>query len=293
MNRRRFLAVSAAALTASPTRAETARWRGVALGAEAEITLRGDPVGAERALAAARRTMAEAEALFSLYREDSALSRLNREGRLKPPPRFADLIALCDRLWRATDGRFDPTVQPLWGALATGGDAAAARRLIGWDRVEVADEVVLAQGQALTLNGVAQGFATDMVAEALAAEGFGETLVNIGEFRAGEGDWRVGVADPNGGLLRIATLHRSAIATSSPMVMALGDGSHIIGPNGETPVWNTVSIEAKTAALADGLSTGLCLVGKDEAVRMARSVPGVSRITLAQNGDFNVIDLTP
>ena len=135
MNRRRFLAISATALIASPARAGTVRWRGVALGAEAEITLRGDPARAERALAAARRSLAEAEALFSLYRADSALSRLNREGRLNPPPRFAELMRLCDTLWRATGGRFDPTVQPLWRALATGGDAAAARRLIGWATV--------------------------------------------------------------------------------------------------------------------------------------------------------------
>ena len=65
----------------------------------------------ERSLAEVRRL----EAVFSLYREDSALVALNRHGVLVAPP--ADLVALlaeCRRYWELTGGAFDPTVQALW-----------------------------------------------------------------------------------------------------------------------------------------------------------------------------------
>ena len=74
---------------------------------------------------------------------------------------------------RATGGAFDPSVQPLWQALARGGDVEAARALTGWERVTIGQDITLAPGQALTFNGIAQGFATDVVTDLLASRGFG------------------------------------------------------------------------------------------------------------------------
>ena len=61
------------------------------------------------------------------------------------------ILALCDRLHRATDGRFDPIVQPLWRALAEGRDTEPARAANGWGRVRLGDAVRLGAGQALTM----------------------------------------------------------------------------------------------------------------------------------------------
>lgn len=285
LNRRRFLTVAAAAVAApswAGARTDTTRWRGAALGAEAVITLRGPEERAAAALAGARAALEEAERLFSLHDPASALSRLNAEGAARVPPRFADLLDLCRRLHRATRGRFDPTVQPLWRALATGGDPSRARALIGWDRVSHdGARIRLAPGQALTLNGVAQGVATDMVTEALAAEGFAETLVNIGEFRAGGGRWRVGVEDPSAGLVTTATLERTAIATSSPGATMVGGRPHILSPHpGRAPRWSTISVEAETAALADGLSTAFCLMDRPEIEAAALAAGGVRRVVM-------------
>lgn len=289
MNRRRFLSISAAALVAAPARAETTRWRGVALGAVAEITLRGPGDSAARAITAARRAMGEAEALFSLYRADSTLSRLNRDGEVSAPKQFLALMRLCDRLHDLTGGHFDPTVQPLWAALATGGDIDAARDLVGWSRISV-DPMRLAAGQALTLNGIAQGYATDMVTAALAAEGFAETLVNIGEFRAGRGRWKIGVEDPDHGLVRTVALTNRAIATSSPTATMISGQSHILSPFEATPLWSTVSVEADSAALADGLSTGFCLMDVAAIEGVTMRLDEVHKVTLvAANGDIRVL----
>lgn len=286
-----MVAAASAALASGRARAGGAEWRGVALGAAATITLRGDESRAEAALARARLALEEAEALFSLHRPTSALSVLNRDGAVRAGPLFTALLRISDQLHRATGGRFDPTVQPLWRALAEGGDLSAARRLIGWERVGIGARTRLGEGQALTLNGVAQGFATDLVSEALAAEGFHETLVNIGEFRAGAGDWRVGVAEPDGVVLRAARLSGGAIATSSPGAMTVGGAPHILSPTGAAPVWTTVSVEARTATVADGLSTALCHADAAEAARIARAIGGVRRLTLVRDGDFRVVEI--
>jgi len=271
MNRRRFIAIAAAALAAPKATLAEARWRGVALGAEAEIALRGD--GADKALKHALATLQRAEAEFSLYRPESALSRLNRDGAIRPAPSFRRLAELCDRLHRKTDGLFDPTVQALWTALADGGDADEAAALVDWSRVELGEMIRLAPGQSLTFNGIAQGFAADLVSDALAEAGFVETLVNIGEFRAGAGDWRIGVASPDGGLLDVISLTGGAVATSSPAATMVGGRSHILSATGKRPRWSTVSVTAPSAALADGLSTALCLADDREGAVIAGRFP--------------------
>ena len=292
LSRRRFLAISAAMLGAGPARsaATPARWRGVALGAEAEITIHGP--GAERALAEALALVRAVEAEFSLYDPGSALSRLNRAGRLAPSPTFAELLGLVDRVPAATGGAFDPTVQPLWEALARGGSLGPARAAVGWERVRLGGgEVRLGAGQALTFNGIAQGFATDAVADMLEARGFGRALVDIGEHRALGGPWRVGLADPVAGYLGTRTLDMGAIATSSPDALRLGLEGHILDPRGGRGTrWSTVSVEATRAAIADAVSTGCCLLDLAQIGAVMRRLPEISAVTLV-DADGNLRSL--
>ncbi len=276
ITRRRFLAISAAAL-ALPARAGPVRWQGYAMGAEVSLTLEAPEAQAKAALQEVRAILREIEALFSLYEPSSRLSQLNATGRLeRPAARFTELLDLCDQAHRLTNGRFDPTVQPLWQALAQGKDPDPARRLIGWDRVSIGlQAITLAPGQALTLNGIAQGYATDLVSAALKRAGLPRVLVNIGEFTGWGRDWQVGVADPTHGLVARQSLNTRALATSSPGAMPLGQNqSHILDPLGQAPQWSTVSVEADTASIADALSTAFCHAGRDEIKATLRATPG-------------------
>lgn len=295
LSRRRFLTISAGALGLGATGARAGagftHWEGQALGAACKITLRAPPRQAQPALDAALAALREVERLFSLYDPVSTLSQLNRTGHLaQPDPRFAELVALADRMHDVTEGRFDPSIQPLWSALARGGDARAARARVGWDRVVWRDGALrLAPGQALSFNGIAQGYATDLVSEALTGRGFGDLLVNIGEFRGTGGPWRLGLQDPDQGLLGTRILRSGAIASSSPRALHLSDGAtHILDPRGgRGPYWSTVSVEAETAVVADALSTALCLADRSAALRITSRVPGVERITLVDfEGDL-------
>ena len=68
-------------------------WRGVALGADAELhLLHPDRDAARRLIDSAVDELRRLETVFSLYRDDSALAVLNRQGHLNDPP--ADLLRL-------------------------------------------------------------------------------------------------------------------------------------------------------------------------------------------------------
>jgi thiamine biosynthesis lipoprotein len=272
LTRRRFLSISAAAaaLPSASFAGQSARWRGVALGAPASMVLAGvPPLAARPVFAALEAELERLERIFSLYRPDSALVRLNAGGRLDaPPPEMLDLLSLAGAIHDATGGAFDPTVQPLWQARAAGGDEAAARARVGWQSVRFdARSVRFARpGMALTLNGIAQGYITDRIAELLAARGFDDVLVDIGEVaarghRSDGAPWRAGIADPGGRIVARVTLRDRALATSAPMGTVLPGGQgHILDPSGRAPRRALMSVSAPRAAVADGLSTALCLV---------------------------------
>lgn len=312
IDRRRFVAISAAALGAAiaglavDARAEVpplTRWRGIALGAEATITLRHPE--AERIIAACRAEIDRLDGIFSLYDARSALSRLNAEGGLDAPPfELLELLGQCGVLNAATGGLFDPTVQPLWAAYAEafagGGQApdagALARALerVSWAGVSAEPGRIAFSrpGMALTLNGIAQGYVADRVAALLRAEGLTDVLVNTGELRAlgghpDGGAWPVSFDEGNGEPAGRFDLRDAALASSAPLGTvfdAEGRVGHILDPRSgrpAAPAWRLVSVVARTAALADGLSTAFCLMSRAEIDRTLGNFPDVRLAHLA------------
>ena len=114
-----------------------------------------------RVLADLRAMIGRIEAVFSLFR-DSEVTRLNRNGRVTASDDLLDAVTLARRVHGATGGVFDPGVQVLWQALAGGAAPGPLTPLGGL--VRDGRDLRLAQGQAVTLNGIAQGIATDRAA---------------------------------------------------------------------------------------------------------------------------------
>jgi thiamine biosynthesis lipoprotein len=290
-SRRRFLqlvaATSAAGLlgarkgVAAP---ETHVWKGSALGADATITLGG--IEEPRAAAVLRESLGEIsrlESLFSLYREDSALSQLNRYGSLEnPADDFVELLNAAKKISIATAGAFDPTVQPLWQLYTSGGfgtdDIAAAKSLVDFRSVEWDEQHVrfARPGMAMTLNGIAQGFITDRIADRLRSNGLTSVLVNLGEYRAIGAHpelrpWQVGIQDPNiaNGLVEIIDLEDESVATSGAYGGRIGpDGSanHLFDPRSGQSAdrYLSVSVIHPSATIADGLSTAFSFLSEKE-----------------------------
>ncbi len=287
LSRRRFLAVSAAAGLAwsAPARAGTFRWRGVALGAPASMTLAGLDRAAAAALAGrVEDEISRMEGIFSLYRADSELSRLNRAGRLEHPSHeMLELLDLARLVNGTTGGAFDPTVQPFWRLHAraaaesrapAGDEMRAALRASGWRHVRLGPGLIQLgrPGMALTLNGIAQGYIADRVAALLRGRGLVDVLVDTGETkalgrRADGTPWRAGIVMPDGTPVARKTLSGRALATSAPLatlVDAARGAGHILDPRTGEPAarWRLASVSAPRAALADALSTAFCLMDR-------------------------------
>lgn len=286
MRRRHFLKIAATALLPLSARpAEASVWRGRALGADLDITLTGR--GAEATLGDLPPLLRQLEGVFSLY-QPSELTRLNATGRGALSPWLARAFDLTDQLHRVTGGVFDPTVQPLWRALAEGRNQQGARAQIGWQRLRrTGAEVMLEPGQALTFNGIAQGLAADLVRDWLRDRGFERALVNLGEYAALGGPFRLGIEDPDSGVLGERTLTDGALAVSAPLAMTVGGQGHILHPKGQAARWSSVAVEAESAALADGLSTALVFAEAAEIRRIRTLVPALRRVTLVnRKGDL-------
>jgi thiamine biosynthesis lipoprotein len=323
MNRRRVIGISAAAAgmallpphgrAATPLNAVT--WEGETMGAQASLVIHHpDRAGAERLAEATVAEVRRLERIFSLYREDSDLTLLNRRGFLvMPPPEMVDILRQSRTAWELTGGAFDPTVQPLWelyqrhfstpGASEAGPAAEAVAEglaRVGLARIACSpDRIDLSvPGSALTLNGIAQGYVTDRVVDLLKAGGIERSVVDMGESRAigsapGNRPWRIGISDPldKASILKVLDVEDRAVATSSPFGFRFdqeGKFSHIIDPrSGATPQRHaSVTVVADKAALADALSTAFNLMDADAIAASVRMQAGVEAHVLSSRGEW-------
>ncbi len=254
------------------------------MGASARMVLAGSVSNASSrsTFRAVEHEIARLERIFSLHHSGSQIVQLNRTGILKAPaPEFLEVLILCGALNAASKGAFDPTLQPLWLAYATAaaqgrilprGEAAMLRKTIGWRHLRYDAGEVRFDGAkgGLTLNGVAQGYVTDQIAKLLRSRGFGDVVVDMGEIAvSGETPSHVGIAAPAGDIVDRITLQDRAIATSAPMGTMLdpeiGLGHIFDYRDGKSrPKCKLVSVSASAAAVADGLSTALCLLPQDD-----------------------------
>lgn len=252
-----------------------------------------DPAQAERALDAAVGTIRHVEAHMSLFDPDSAICRLNREGVLRSPhPDLVHIFQLAQSVSARSGGAFDITVQPLWnrfdsaqrqGTLPSALDVASARAAVGWQGLEVSNAAIRLRrpGMGVTLNGIAQGFAADLVRSQLQAHGIHQALINAGEWTslgrpAAQRDWLLGIADPRleqAFMTRVALGGRS-LATSADNACSFSTDRrhhHIFNPRtGYSPTELAgVTVAAPSCALADALTKVMFVAGFHGALRLA------------------------
>lgn len=289
-------------------RTETVR-RSWALGAPVQLTIRGlAPAAANRAIDAALEELETVEQVMSLYRPDSQVCRLNRERRLDAPhPCLLEVLAAAERTARLSDGAFDVTVQPLWRlfqesvrASRPPSDEAIARARGGVDwrgvRVAASSVALVEPVEAITLNGIAQGFATDRVRTVLQQCGVEHALIDAGEFRSlGEASeqrsWRIGIRDPRdpGELVSQALLDGRAVATSGDYESTFSADfrdHHIFDPRtGRSPTeLASATIVAPTALEADALSTAAMVLGSARFLELAKTLDGVDALFVDKQG---------
>jgi FAD:protein FMN transferase len=299
LQRRHFLFAALSAAASSTTLATaTPHWRQRAmLGLGTSLSLRAahtDPAQAEGALDAAVAAIRRVEASMSLYRPDSELVRLNRQGYLDQPS--ADLLTVlrtAQRVSRRSGGQFDLSVQPLWvlhaqaqreGRLPTSAEIHAAQQSVGWRYLHVGEQRIELHrpGMALTCNGIAQGYAADAAREALRRHGVADALIDTGEHASlGHNErgqpWTLGIENPRDEQRLLAALRGDgrAVATSADNRSAFTadrQHHHILNPaTGDSPPeLSSVTVLAPSAMLADALTKVMFVAGPLQIPRLAR-----------------------
>ncbi len=243
---------------------------------------------------------------MSTYREDSEISRFNRmgAGEMAVSPGFGEVVAEAVRLHGVTRGALDVTVGPLVNLWGFGPDKsvknepsaaqlAAAAKVTGIDKIALsgsAGQPRLAktvQGVYLDLSAIAKGYGVDVLARHLDTLGVSRYLVEVGGELRGKGlnpqgePWSVGIEKPSlaqgQGSSVVVRLDNMALATSGDYRNFHLDSagrrlSHIINPKTERPIAHhlaSVSVLAPQTVTADGLATGLFVLGEEEALKVA------------------------
>ncbi|HIJ62624.1 MAG TPA: FAD:protein FMN transferase [Rhodospirillaceae bacterium] len=279
------------------------RWEGQVLGALASLELYHEDEDAARALITdCLAEISRLSEIFSLYRPESAISRLNRDRHLASPPR--ELVTVLSESLRYSDlsgGAFDVTVQPLWDLYAehfahpqadpdgpSEAAVAAARDRVDYRKVSCSTKLVSLgrAGMAVTFNGIAQGYITDCVTDLLKRRGVQRVLAQLDAYRAigshpDGGPWHVGIADPRSPeqALGVIELTDRAMATSGGYGTSFdsaGRFHHLFDPATGRPAfsWAGTNVVAASAMKADGLSTAIAVAPRERAAEILRKGGG-------------------
>jgi thiamine biosynthesis lipoprotein len=251
--------------------------------------------GLGRATTAVREVLEDVDAVYSRFREDSELSRLNAgAGRaIRVSPLLATAIDAALRAARLTDGAVDPTIGQAirlagydddFTQIAADGGPITLRawRIPGWQAIRFdrrSRTVVLPPRVELDLGSTGKALAADLAATAaLAAAGTGGVLVSLGGDIATAGQppaegWRILVAedsrvapDSDGEVICVPA---GGVATSSTTVRRWSRGGvalhHIIDPQTSLPTtgpFRTVTVVAATCLDANIASTAAIVRGR-------------------------------
>lgn len=313
MLRRKFLAASLGTVAAAigPAHGNGQLFTGATLAFGTTVTvslIHDDAQQAEAAIAEALDQATQVDRLMSIYSPASQVFQLNRDGVLRNPhPHLLAVLRQARALSELTRGAFDITVQPLWQAFRQAADQQMlptreqrkqAKSRVGWTRVAIdADAISMGKvGVAITLNGLAQGYAADLAMAAVRARGIDNALLDTGELSAHGHNgalqpWSVGVLDP-----RDAKSLAAAIKVDGRCVATSGDYAsaftadfvhhHIFDPaTGDSPPdLASVTVLAPSAMLADGLSTAFMVMGARKSHALAARLAGVDLMTINKRG---------
>ena len=252
-------------------------------------------------------TYTEADAVFSGWRGDSELARVNalagKGGPIRLSHSLYGLVRDAFTLCRESGGAFHPLLGPVmeaWGfngaapVAAVPDDAVlgAALARAEWRDVVVREGTLLLPrgGVKLDLGGIAKGYCVDAAYRALSEAGFDHVLIDLGgNLRAlggsapGREGWKTAVRDPFGktGVVCTFVLRAGeAVASSGNYERFVTiDGkryAHILDGRTGRPVQGTAAttVVAPTATEAYGLSTALFVLGPKEGGELLKRHPG-------------------
>ena len=317
-----LLGAVAVAFACASARVER-RWPVMGTFATAEIRASSEPAAA-RAVEEVRKTFDGVDRSMSVWRADSALSRINRDAGTRAVTVDDADLRRCLRIAfdaaERTSGAFDPTVGPLmkiWGfrphapRVPDEAEIEGALARVGWRRVRLPGGGASVQfevdGMEIDLGGVAKGLALDLARERIESSDVSGALLDLGGNllvfgRPPEGrSWRVGIRDPGSpdSIGATLSLREGAVSTSANtenFFEASGRRfGHLMDPTTGRPAETDVVVATAIApdgATSDALSTALAVAGSARAPAILGAFPGTAAVLLVRRGDALELSLS-
>lgn len=252
---------------------------------------------------------------LSLYKDESILSRVNRNEDVKVDTFFSEVYKMSVVISDMTGGAFDLTVGPLVRAWGFGPDdhknfseqkRDSLMALVGMNKISLSNGRLIKADPDISLdfNAIAQGYSVDVVSKYFDGLGIKNYLIEIGgEVRARgtkNGNlWRIGIDRPEDNniipgqnLQAIIRISNKSLATSGNYrKFYVEDGikySHTIDPKTGYPAKNRLlssTILADECGTADGIATACMVMGHEKAIDFINSHPELSAYFVISGDD--------
>jgi thiamine biosynthesis lipoprotein len=290
------------------------------------VCISADADTARKAIEAAFEQLDIIEDLMSGHKEDSQISRINRDA-YKSPVKVSsttfEVLQKAVEYSRLSNGAFDVTVGPLeelWHSAAevnsTPADIelAGARAKVGYEKLILdANEMTVrfvVDGMKLDVGGIAKGYAIDAAVYAMQRCGALGGMVDVGgDIRCfgappkGNDTWRIGLQDPTetetvvgaGRYLLVLKLIDSAVATSGDyrrFVLVEGKKqSHILDTKtgyGSGKL-SSVTIICPKAVDADALATAVSVMGREKGLGLIESLENTEAVLISAGPEYKIV----
>jgi len=259
------------------------------------------------------------DALMSVWKEGSDIEKLNRAaGEIAVPvsSEVREVLSMARQTSEWTEGKFDVTfgaLSGLWkfdhdldGNIPARAEVLARLPLIDYHKLEVDETKGTAflkqKGMRAHLGGIGKGYAVDRAAAILRSRGFSDFMIQSGgdlyvAGRRGDRSWRAGIQDPRGpagSIFAALDLSDSAFSTSGDYErFFMKDGRryhHIIDPDLGEPAQGSRSVTIVTprAVVADGLSTGVFILGPEKGMALIERLQGVEGVIVTSSNNLLV-----
>lgn len=261
------------------------------------MTLTANNGQAEEAVEAAAGEIERIDALLSTGKEDSEISKLNRLKEGAVSEEVKTLVKASLALYSETDGLFDITIYPVmreWGFTDGNFRVPEKEELkpllsnMGADKISLDEEkdmLTLGADTEIDLGGIAKGYTSNRVMDIFKEYGVTSGVISLGGnvqtlgSKTDGSKWRVAVQKPGqeDSYAGVISVENKAVITSGGYERYFEEGGrrwhHIIDPRTGYPAESglaSVTVVSEDGTLADGLSTSLFIMGKEEAVSFWR-----------------------
>lgn len=258
---------------------------------------------------------------LSLYKPYSIINKFNQStnGR-KIDAHFVNVMKKSVLIYHETNGLFDITVKPLvqaWGFGVTKTDSfpdtkeiEAIKKCIGTNRLILRKDYLFKKDSCvqIDMNGIAQGYTVDVLADFFEKNGIKNYLVELGgEIRvkgrkkpSGE-KMKIGIESPDEDefsvhpLQKIVSVETGAVTTSGSYRKYYESNgkriTHLINPKTGYPVQNeliSVTVYARDAITADAYDNALMLMGLKKALQFVEARKDIAAYFIYKNKDGKI-----